>query len=67
MKRYKEVLEAVKTSVDNGTFSFSEYKDLDYTGVGFGYNLQKSYPKTMKKAKKEVRTPYFDAILRKVK
>jgi len=30
---------------------------LDYTGVGYGYNLKEHYPKTMKKAEKDTRTP----------
>jgi len=30
---------------------------LDYTGVGYGYNLKSHYPKDLKKAEKDTRTP----------
>lgn len=30
---------------------------LDYTGVGYGYNLKSQYPKTLKKAEKDTQTP----------
>jgi len=30
---------------------------LDYTGVGYGYNLKSNYPKNFKKAEQDIRTP----------
>lgn len=66
MKKYKEVLESVKIAIKTGSLNFPEYKNLDYTGVGFGYNLKESYPKTNKEAKKDAETPLMNKLLQGV-
>lgn len=67
MKSYQETLNAVKVEMGKESFSFPNHDKLDYTGVGFGYNLQESYPKTMKQAEKDIKTPRFDAIMKKIR
>ena len=66
MKTYEETLKSVRESIKDGSFSFPEYKKLDYTGVGFGYNLKESYPKTWKQARKDVETPLLDKLVKGV-
>ena len=65
MKTYDSTLNSVRESINNDSFKFPVHNMLDYTGVGFGYNLKESYPKTMKEAKKDIETPYFDKLLKK--
>jgi hypothetical protein len=36
---------------------------LNYTGVGFGYNLKKYYPKTREEARKTLENPEWDDYL----
>lgn len=64
MKTYKEILKSVKENIGKDTFVIQERNRLDYTGVGFGYNLKDAYPKTLKQAKKDIETPMFDAIVK---
>lgn len=64
MKTYADTLREVQNSINKDSFSFPIHNELDYTGVGFGYNLKESYPKTMKEARKDMRTPYFDKLLK---
>lgn len=66
MKSYASTLKSVKESINNGSFSFPVHNKLDYTGIGFGYNLKESYPKTMKEAKKDMQTPYFDKLVSEI-
>jgi hypothetical protein len=35
---------------------------LDYTGVGYGYNFKKHYPKNLKEAEKDVQNPKLDRL-----
>ncbi len=63
MKTYEEIFSSVKENIGKDTFCFPEYKKLDYTGVGFGYNLKESYPKTWKQARKDVKTPLLDKLI----
>lgn len=65
MKTYAETLKTVRESINKDSFAFPVHNDLDYTGVGFGYNLKESYPKTMKEARKDIETPYLDKLLKK--
>lgn len=67
MKTYAQTLQYVKENIGKDSFVFPEYAKLDYTGVGFGYNLKEKYPKTWKQAKKDVKTPLLDKLLRGVK
>lgn len=67
MKSYKETLDIVRVEMEKESFSFPNHDKLDYTGVGFGYNLQESYPKTMRHTEKDIKTPRFDAIVKKVR
>lgn len=60
---YEETLKSVKKGIASGTFEFPVHEDLDYTGVGFGYRLQKSYPKTWTEAIADTKTPKFDELL----
>lgn len=64
MKTYSETCQQVRVAIKNKNFSFPNYDKLDYTGIGFGYNLQKKYPKTMKEAEKDILTPNFDALVK---
>lgn len=65
MKTYEETLKSVRESINTNSFEFPVYNTLDYTGVGFGYHLKESYPKTMKEAQKDIKTPYLDKLLKK--
>lgn len=67
MKTYEEIFNSVKENIRKDSFVFPEYAKLDYTGVGFGYNLKEKYPKTWKQARKDVKTPLLDKLLRGVK
>lgn len=67
MRTYEEVCKQVTDSIKTNGFSFPQHEVLDYTGVGFGYNLQASYPKTNKQAIKDAATPLFDKLLKGVK
>ncbi len=64
MKTYAQTLKSVKETIHTDAFSFPLYSYLDYTGIGFGYNLKESYPKTIREAEKDMRTPYFDKIIK---
>lgn len=64
MKTYAQTLQYVKENIGKDSFAFPMYNTLDYTGVGFGYNLKESYPKTLKEAKKDVKTPYLDKLIK---
>lgn len=64
MKTYAQTLQFVKENIGKDSFTFPMYNTLDYTGVGFGYNLKESYPKTLKEAKKDVKTPYLDKLIK---
>lgn len=64
MRTYAETLKYVSESINKDSFTFPIHNELDYTGIGFGYNLKESYPKTMKEAEKDLKTPYFDKILK---
>lgn len=66
MKTYNSTLKGVKKSMSNNSFEFSVHNKLDYTGVGFGYNLKESYPKTMKEAKKDMQTPDFEKLVSEI-
>lgn len=67
MKTYEEIFNSVKENIRKDSFVFPEYAKLDYTGVGFRYNLKEKYPKTWKQARKDVKTPLLDKLLRGVK
>ena len=67
MKTYEEIFNSVKENIRKDSFVFPEYAKLDYNGVGFGYNLKEKYPKTWKQARKDVKTPLLDKLLRGVK
>lgn len=66
MKTYDSTLKSVKESLAKGSFKFPVHNDLDYTGVGFGYNLKKSYPKTIKDAEKDMRVLNFDELVSEI-
>jgi len=40
---------------------------IDYTGVGFGYQLKENPPKTMEEAKQFLKTGEFDDLMEKIK
>lgn len=64
MRRYEEVVTDVQARLASGGLEYPEYKDYDYVGVGFGYNLQHSFPKNVDEAMRDTYTPLFDEILR---
>lgn len=66
MQTYESVLKSVKESINKNSFVFPIYNNLDYTGIDFEYNLKKTYPKSIKNAKKDTATPYFDKLLKKI-
>lgn len=66
MRTYAQTLSYVKENIGKDGFSFPEYSKLDYTGVGFGYNLKDNHPKTWKQARKDVETPVLDKLLKGV-
>ena len=66
MKTYDSTLKGVKKSMNENSFEFKVHNELDYTGVGFGYNLQKSYPKTLKEAERDMQTPNFEKIVSEI-
>lgn len=63
MERYKDKLKKTQDALKNNTFSLPNHQTLDYTGVGFGYNLQSEYPKTWEEAKADAKIPSYDDIL----
>ena len=63
MRSYKETLNNVRENISKGLHSFPEYERLDYTGVGFGYNFQKSYPDTLKKAEEDMAALDFEKFI----
>lgn len=66
MKTYASTLKSIKKSIGTESFKFPIYNDLDYTGVGFGYNLKESYPKTMDEAEKDMQTLDFDNLISEI-
>lgn len=66
MKTYASVLKSVKDSIGTNSFEFPTYNELDYTGVGFGYNLKESYPKTMCEAEKDMQSLNFDKLISEI-
>jgi len=39
---------------------------IDYTGVGFGYQLKGKLPKTREEAEKFIRTPEYDKLMKAI-
>lgn len=66
MKTYVSTLKSIKESIGADSFKFPIYNELDYTGVGFGYNLKESYPKTIDEAKKDMQTLDFDKLISEI-
>lgn len=64
MRSYREVVASVDSAIDKGEFSFKRHSRLDYTGVGFGYNLKESYPKTWAEADADTDTSAFKEFVR---
>ncbi len=66
MKTYESTLKSVRESINKNSFSFPVHNELDYTGVGFGYNLKEAYPKTMEEAEKDMQTLNFDKLVSEI-
>lgn len=66
MKTYESTLKSVRESINNDSFKFPVHNTLDYTGVGFGYNLKETYPKTMEEAEKDMQTLNFDKLVSEI-
>jgi hypothetical protein len=68
MATYKEQLKQIKKELRGHTLSdFEEAHGInkyDYTGVGFGYNLQDNYPKTKQDDEEYMKTPDYDALVK---
>ncbi len=66
MKTYESTLKSVRESINKDSFKFPINNELDYTGVGFGYNLKDSYPKTLEEAEKDMQTHNFDKLVSEI-
>jgi hypothetical protein len=60
--RIEEIKEELKTKTLGEAERDRNISVLDYTGVGFGYNLKAIQPKTIKDAEKACRTPNLDRL-----
>jgi hypothetical protein len=60
--RIEEIKEELKTKSLGEAERDRNISTLDYTGVGFGYNLKSKYPKTIKEAFNDIKTPEFDKL-----
>ena len=55
--RVPALMEELKTKTLTEAERDRNITRLDYTGVGYGYNLKSSYPKDLKKAAQDLQTP----------
>jgi hypothetical protein len=60
--RIEEIKEELKTKSLGEAERDRNISALDYTGVGFGYNLKPKYPKTIKEAFNDIKAPEFDKL-----
>jgi hypothetical protein len=60
--RIEEIKEELKTKSLGEAERDRNISALDYTGVGFGYNLKSRYPKTIEEAFNDIKTPEFDKL-----
>jgi hypothetical protein len=60
--RIEEIKEELKTKTLGEAERDRNISVLDYTGVGFGYNLKAKYPKTIEEAFNDIKTPEFDKL-----
>ena len=55
--RIPVLIEELKTKTLSEAEKDRNLSVLDYTGLGYGYNLKSHYPKTLKDANKDTQTP----------
>jgi hypothetical protein len=55
--RIPALIEELKTKTLTEAERDRNITRLDYTGVGYGYNLKSNYPKNLKKAAQDLKTP----------
>jgi hypothetical protein len=55
--RVSELTEELRTKTLTEAEKGRNITRLDYTGVGYGYNLKNHYPKDIKEAEKDIQTP----------
>jgi hypothetical protein len=60
--RIEEIKKELKTKSLGEAERDRNISALDYTGVGFGYNLKSGYPKTIKEAFDDIKTREFDKL-----
>jgi hypothetical protein len=60
--RIEEIKEELKTKSLGEAERDRNITILDYTGVGFGYNLRYKYPKNTREAFNDIKTPEFDKL-----
>jgi len=56
-ERIPQLIEELRTKSLTEAEKDRNITRLDYTGVGYGYNLKSKYPKNMNKAIKDTNTP----------
>jgi hypothetical protein len=62
--RITEFMEELKTKTLAEAERDRNIDRFDYTGIGYGYNFKTHYPKSMKKAEKDVQTPELKRLER---
>jgi len=55
--RIPVLMEELKTKTLTEAERDRNITNLDYTGVGYGYNLKSKYPKNLKEAAQDIKTP----------
>jgi hypothetical protein len=55
--RIPVLMEELKTKTLTEAERDRNITKLDYTGVGYAYNFKASYPKNLKKAMRDIKTP----------
>jgi hypothetical protein len=66
MNRYNDRIAEIEKELSQKTLeevdSERNVSSYDYTGVGYGYNLQPNYPKTREEALNDIKTPELDEL-----
>jgi hypothetical protein len=62
VNRIAEIKKELRTKTLGQAEQDRNITNLDYIGVGFGYNLKGSYPKTMEEALNDAKTPELDRL-----
>jgi len=60
--RINKLMDELKTKTLTEAERERNITRFDYTGVGYGYNLKSGYPKDLKKAEQDIKTPEFKRL-----